>query len=183
MQTLARLTRHRCFISYHHEDEEEVQDFIQEFDHRHDVFVSRGIGASMAGDVIDSDSSDYIMRRVRELYLNDSTVTIVMVGKCTWARKFVDWEIAASLRNTAVSSRSGLMAIALPSVSGSSSRRLPPRADDNVDGDSLYARWWKYPTSAESLANYIGIAYSARTSLDHVVNNRRQLFSYNKSCP
>jgi hypothetical protein len=38
------------------------------------------------------------LRRIRQLYLLDSTVTIVLIGKCTWARKFVDWETQASLR-------------------------------------------------------------------------------------
>lgn len=182
MQKLADYTRHRCFVSYHHDDEVEVREFIDTFDHTQDIFISRGIGASMPGDVIDSENSDYIMRRVRELYLNDSTVSIVMVGQCTWARKFVDWEIASSLRNTATSRRNGLMAVTLPSVANFASRELPSRVADNVNGDAGYARWWKYPSSAEALANYIEIAFAARNRLNHLVRNDRELFSYNRNC-
>jgi hypothetical protein len=172
---LAAYTRRKCFISYHHHDEREVQDFIQAFDHDRDILISRGIGASMAGDIINSNNSDYIMRRVREDYLRDSTVTIVMVGSNTWGRKFVDWEIAASLRNTALSNRNGLMAITLPSVAGAADRQLPARVDDNVNGEHGYARWWKYPTSPFGLAERIEQAYQARTSRSHLVVNTRVL--------
>ena len=47
----------------------------------------------MEQDIIDIDNTDYVMRRIRELYLKDSTVTIVLIGKCTWARRSIDWEI------------------------------------------------------------------------------------------
>ena len=47
--------------------------------------------------LIDSDDDDYVMRRIREEYLSDTTVTLVFIGKETWTRKFVDWELAASL--------------------------------------------------------------------------------------
>jgi len=93
------------------DDETEVEDFIQTFDHNHDVLISRGIGAGMAGDVIiGSNDADYIKQRIRTLYLRDSTVTIVIVGQCTSARRFVDWEVAASLRNTSTTARNGLLA-------------------------------------------------------------------------
>jgi hypothetical protein len=181
MVQLTSLTRRKCFISYHHADEREVQTFIQTFDHNHNVLISRGIGASMAGDIINSENSDYIMRRVREDYLRDSSVTIVMVGRSTWGRKFVDWEIAASLRNTASYNRNGLMAITLPSVAGAVGRRLPDRFSDNLDGEDGYARWWKYPTSTSALADCIEMAYQYRTSRSHLVNNSRLLRSQNAS--
>jgi hypothetical protein len=42
----------------------------------------------MEQDIIDIDNTDYVMRRIK-----DSTVTIVLIGKCTWARRSIDWEI------------------------------------------------------------------------------------------
>jgi len=35
------------------------------------------------------------MRRIREEKLQDSTVTIVLVGNCTNSRRYVDWKIKA----------------------------------------------------------------------------------------
>lgn len=174
-------TRRKCFISYHHDDEYEVQQFIQAFDHDQDVLIARGIGASMAGDIINSNNEDYIKARIREKYLRDTTVTIVLAGRCTWARKFVDWEVAASLRNTSTASRSGLLAITLPSAADYG-KQLPARVADNVDGEDGYARWWKYPTSATSLAAIIETAYDARSTRGYLVDNSRDLRSYNSSC-
>lgn len=175
MSLLASKTRRKCFISYHHADEAEVEQFIQTFDHDRDVLIARGIGASMSGDIINSTDSAYIKSRIREKYLRDTTVTIVLVGRQTWGRKFVDWEIGASLRNTATSSASGLMAITLPSAGDFSGKRLPARLDDNVNGEAGYARWWKYPSSSEGLANLIEIAYSARQDKADQRDNSRPL--------
>ena len=94
MVTLASQTRRKCFISYHHADEDEVQQFIQQFDHDRDVLIARGIGASMSGDIIDSTNTEYIKQQIRAKYLRDTTVTIVLIGQETWKRRFVDWEIA-----------------------------------------------------------------------------------------
>jgi len=173
--TLVTKTRRKCFISYHHDDEDEVAQFIQTFDHNQDVLVARGIGANMSGDIINSTNPDYIMQKIRERYLRDTSVTIVMIGKETWGRKYVDWEIAASLRNTKMASASGLLAITLPSVTNYSDKRLPDRLNDNWDREDGYARWWKYPSSANALANFIEIAYSDRTQKAHLRDNKREL--------
>lgn len=166
MAQLKGYTRHKCLMSCHHDDEAEVQDFTQTFDHDHDVPISRSIGAGMAGDVIDCDNADYIKQRIRSLYLRDSTATIVMVGRCTWARRFVDWEVAASLLNTSTTTRNGLVALTLPSVANGE-KTLPARASDSVEGangDEGYARWWKYPTTTSGLADFIGTAFQARAN-------------------
>jgi hypothetical protein len=172
---LKSYTRHKTFISYHHADEEEVAAFIDHFDHDHDVLISRGIGASMAGDVIDSTNADYIKQRIRTLYLRDSSVTLVMVGKHTWGRRFVDWEVAASLRNTSTSARNGLLAITLPSVADDSGRSLPARVEDNVNAAGWYARWMKYPSSTSSLASMIDEAFRRRSTHADLVDNSRPL--------
>ena len=136
--------RHKSFVCYHHDDQTEVEKFLDDFE---DAFIPRVLGVSDEDDFIASDDTDYIMDRIREKYLTDSTVTIVLVGKCTWARRYVDWEVYSTLRNDKLNRRSGLMAITLPSVADYASRQLPPRVSDNVDEDKGYARWWKCPTS------------------------------------
>jgi hypothetical protein len=171
--------RHKCFVSYHVDDADEVTDFIEDFG---DVFIPRVIGVSEEDDFIDSDDTDYVMDRIREEYLRDSTVTIVMIGKCTWSRRFVDWEVYSSLRNDSKNRRNGLMAITLPSVANDDDRRLPARVSDNVDGDKLYARWWKYPSYEASLKNYIKEAFDARTTKDHLIDNTRDRRMRNASC-
>jgi hypothetical protein len=173
-------TRHKCFVSYHVDDEDEAATFIDDFG---TVFIPTVIGVTEDDAFVDSDDTDYIMDQIREKYLSNSTVTIVLVGACTWSRRFVDWEIYSSLREYKDYGVSGLMGITLPSVANDSDRRLPPRLADNVDGDQGYARWRKYPSSASSLRGFIQEAFDARTSKVDLINNSRARKNYNSQCP
>ena len=172
-------TRHKCFLSYHAEDADEVVAFLDSFGH---AFIPKVIGVSDEDDFIDSDNTDYVMDCIRESHLRDSTVTIVLIGRCTWARRYVDWEVYSSLRNDKKNRRSGLMAISLPSVSGYSGRSLPARVDDNFDGKDGYARWWKYPASADVLASHIETAFLERTTRAALIDNTRARRLRNASC-
>lgn len=177
--------RRKCFISYHHDDQDEVDTFVKTFDHERNLFISRGLGKEMSQDIIDSTDTDYVMRRIRELYLSDSTVTIVMLGKCTWARRYVDWEIQASLRNGQTVTANGLLAIKLPSFAKSAGY-FPERLNANLkQSDSqadCYARWIDYPTTSQALMDAIEAAYQRRTTHQKWINNPRDYMKYNRQC-
>ena len=179
--------RRKCFISYHHADEAEVTRFINAFDHARNMFISRGLGSTMAGDIINSKDQEYIMSRIRQLYLSDSTVTIVLIGNCIWARRYVDWEIQSSLRSGDKTTPNGLLGIKLPSyASGQYPQRLNANLLPEVRGlltpDDCYARVWGYPTSTEQLTNWIEDAFSARTSRRKYIVNRRERYADDLWC-
>lgn len=178
-------TRHKVFISYHHVDKEEVDEFIEDFDDKHDVFIARALGIGMADDIINSTDTSYVMRRIRELYLKDSTVTIVMLGKCTWARRYVDWEIQASLRSGETVKPNGLLAVKLPSYN---EEAYPNRLNLNLldpndeTQKDCYARVMNYPTYANTLKNSIEDAFNARKERKNLIVNPRDRFINNRSC-
>jgi len=169
--------RHKCFLSYHHADQAAVRSFIDTFDTNHDVFISRAI--AMPDDVINSNNPDYIMSRIRDLYLSTSTVTIVLVGGCTWARKFVDWELQASLRQPAGGFPNGLMAVLLNKTA--TQGRLPDRVKLNYD--SGYAKFYPYPSGPATLSGWIDDAFNARTALANLIRNPRDRKLNNSQCP
>ena len=74
-------------------------------------------------EAIDSEDTDYIMRKIREDYLSDSTVTIFLIGihskeTLGWEeQKFIKRELQASLYNGEGNSRSGLLGVVLPEMS------------------------------------------------------------------
>lgn len=174
-------TRHKCFVSYHVDDMAEVEAFISEFGSE---FIARSVGVTVEDDFVDSDDDEYVKRRIREKYLTDSTVTILLLGNCTWARKFVDWEVSSSLRNDAVNKRNGLLVYPLPSMNNSA--RLPDRVKDNwVKGDQekSYARYLVYPNSASTVRANINDAFRDRTAKSNLVDNRRALRRANSGCP
>lgn len=136
-------TRHKCFISYHVADLDEVKIFVDNFG---EEFIPITVGVTDEDDFIDSDNEDYIKGNIREEYLSNSIVTTVLLGAGTHGRKYVDWEISSSLRNDPVNRRNGLLVLTLPSMSGSAI--LPARVKDNwVEGDtaSSYALYRSTP--------------------------------------
>ena len=42
---MSEKVRHKAFISYHHADQEEVDEFIKTFDQDRDVFIARAVGS------------------------------------------------------------------------------------------------------------------------------------------
>lgn len=84
---------HKTFISYHHENEQNLKNEIIELFGR-DYFIDKSVGDQD----IDSELNDEsIMTRIRQDYIADSTVTLVLIGYETHARPFINSEIQASL--------------------------------------------------------------------------------------
>ena len=174
------MPRRKCFISYHHADDRLVKAFVDTFDHTHDCFIVRRLG-EMPEDIVNSNDTSYVMSRIRQDYIRDSTVTIVLAGQCTWARRYVDWEIQASLRAGETITPNGLLGIKLPTFT-----KFPERFEQNlkqpgdVDG---YAGWIDYPQSLQHLENSIEWAFNRRTTHRRYIRNPRERFFYNKQCP
>lgn len=177
--------KRRCFISYHHRDELEVRKFIRDFAGSWGTFTARALGIEIDDDIVQSNDTDYVMRCIRERYMAYTSVTIVMVGACTLSRKYVDWEIAASLRN-AGGPANGLLGIKLPSYFHGAG--YPDRLNDNlltedqIGHRDCYARCIEYPDSRQTLIDAIEGAYNRRASHASLVNNTRQRMLYNRQC-
>lgn len=140
----------------------------------------------MENDIVNSNDTDYVMRRIREQYMANTSVTIVMVGQNTWKRRYVDWEIAASLRNGFGNPANGLLGIKLPSYAYGI-QQYPFRLNDNLNakgvpsGTPCYARCIPYPTNSAELATAIEDAYQRRQTQSHLINNMRARFGYNRT--
>lgn len=175
------IVRRKCFISYHHADQAYVDRFVRDFHHDYGCFIARGLGTEMPGDVIQSTNTDYVMSKIRERFLSDSTVTIVLMGSCTWARRYVDWELQSSLRQGHNTTPNGLLGIKLPNFGV-----FPPRFEANLSSDwpaiDCYARHMDYPNSTRSLADAIDAAFHRRQTHTRMIVNPRERMSYNRQC-
>ena len=112
--------RRKCFISYYHGDQDAVDKFVGTFD---DVMIAKAIGVSEEDDYIDSDNAEYVMSRIRQDVLEDSTVTICLIGECTHSRRYIDWELKASLRQGEDYDPNGLIGILLPHMGNTDTYR------------------------------------------------------------
>lgn len=174
--------RHRVFVSYYHtEDQGYRERFEGLFSDVYDIMVSESVEI---GDIDPNLNTETIRQKIRNEYLRDSTVTVVLVGAHTWQRKFVDWEIGSSIRQTQYNSRSGLLGILLPTYprppgkpSNDYIHTIPPRLHDNIEcGFAEIYNWSEDPDTVQS---WIHDAFKRRTEI--LPDNSRDSFKNNRS--
>lgn len=111
------MTKHRVFISYHHKNDQWAKDRLIELNKQFDFFIDESVDT---GDIPDEWDDQKIRTAIRDNYLKNSTVTILLVGTETKYRKHIDWELFSSMYDGAVNKRSGIVVIMLPSTGCSS---------------------------------------------------------------
>ncbi len=109
--------KHKVFISYHHGNDQGYKESLIEWSESNDIFTNASVDT---GDISDQLSDQSIRQKIRDEYLKDSSVTILLVGTETKKRKHVDWEIYSSMYDGQVNKKSGLLVINLPSTNCSS---------------------------------------------------------------
>ena len=85
-------TRHKVFVSFHEKDRKYRRLFDR---HMGSDVVDKSVGD---GDIDPNLKVATTRGKIRDKFIADATVTVVLVGRCTWQRKYVDWEIGSSLR-------------------------------------------------------------------------------------
>jgi hypothetical protein len=136
----------------------------------------------MAEDIVRSSDSDYVKRRIREAYLKDALITAVLLGRCTWTRRSVDWELLASLEHRGEGLPNGLLGILLPSYEAGD---FPDRLNMNLRVDeagAFYANVIPYPNSQEALTYALDDAFTARTERAHLILNPAHMFNEDRAC-
>ncbi len=162
-----------CFVSYHHDND---QKYIEDL--RSVISYMKVADYSLKEDIGELPNEE-IYQIIRNKMRNCS-VTVVLVGSKTGHRKWIDWEIWASLRpykNNTNPFKSfkpnGLLAIFLPTETHS----IPPRLQDNIDsGYAVSMRWKNLERDFESKVNY---AYWKRNHIPHQIVNSRERSSRN----
>ncbi len=173
-------TRKKVFVSHYHTHQQETDQFLRNFG---DVFIPKTVGALGNENYINSTNTDYIMQRIRSDYIGDSTVTIVLVGKCTHSRRYVDWEIKGSLRQGVDSLPNGLIGIQMPSGGGGFNPPERLAQNWNQENPTCYARCYRYPNSKDELRLWIEDAYAARRSRSQWIKNPHDsMFGYDRNC-
>lgn len=84
---------HKTFISYHHQNEQELKNEIINKGSKDD-FIDKSVND---GDIDPLLEEETIMRKIREEYIGESTVVIVLIGEETALRPYVNSEIQAAL--------------------------------------------------------------------------------------
>lgn len=107
------MTKHKVFISYHHDNDQWAKEKLLELNSKYDIFIDRSVDT---GDISDDLSDEKIRKKIRDEYLRDTTVTILLVGTETKNRKHIDWELYSSMYDGKENKKSGILVIQLPST-------------------------------------------------------------------
>ena len=174
--------RHKVFVSYHHDNDQVYRNQFEElFSDIFDIMVSKSV---QIGDLDPNLNTDTIRQKIRDEYLRDSTVTVVLIGAETWQRKHVDWEIGASIRQTQYNPRSGLLGIVLPTYPRPYGKpneyfvhTIPPRLYDNIQRE--FAQIYNWSNDPNLVQSWIHEAFKQRNRIDP--DNSYPSFRYNRS--
>lgn len=164
-----RIPKRKIFVSYHHgNDRAYYEEFSRFFSSTYDVVQDNSVDRD-----IDSTNTDYIIRNIRENYITGTSCTIVLCGAHTPWRKFVDWEIKATLDKN-----HGLIGVNLPTNKIQQGKYIvPERLHDNVvSGYALWIQWSDLNAGPQYLVSKIEEA-NAKSSV--LINNSRALRSRN----
>ena len=140
---------HKVFISHHHDNDQGYKESLVTFGEQNQIFIDRSVDT---GDISDDLSDEYIRELIRDEYLRDSTVTIVLVGTETRRRKHVDWEIYSSMYDGRVNKKSGILVIELPTTNGD--LVTAPRGQQEQDLYQDITSWISVNTRAEYERRY-----------------------------
>ena len=172
--------RHKVFVSYHHDNDQAYRNLFEElFSDIFDIMVSKSV---QIGDIDPNLNIEAVRQKIRDEYLQDSTVTVVLIGAETWQRKHVDWEIAASIRATEYNPRSGLIGIFLPTHPDYGRDKynpytIPPRLYYNVK--CKFAKLYDWNTNPNLVQSWIHEAFNRKDTINP--NNSYHLFADNRS--
>ncbi len=162
---MVKVPRHKVFISFHEQDRRFKEAFVRMMGSR---IVDRSVDT---GNIDDAGLKTATVRqKIRDDYIRDATVTIVLIGPHAWQRKHVDWEIGSSIRRTKKNSRCGLLGIWLPNHSEYRQDKydphlMPPRLADNCQENDPYALLydWPKPWTPAQIAKWIHRAFLRRS--------------------
>lgn len=164
---MSQQIRRKIFVSYHHRgDQQYYNEFSRIFHDGYQLITDNSLERA-----VDSGDVDYIMRRIREEHLHGSSCTVVLCGANTPNRKYVDWEILASLNQGMA-----LIGVGLPGIIGfpNGGTAKPARLQDNIN--SGYAEWMMWNdlmATPWKLAEKLESGLRKNTSL--IVNSRARM--------
>ena len=104
---------HKVFISYHHQNDQFYKNELIEYGTRFGVFIDKSVDTA---DISENLSDQGIREKIRDEYLKDSTVTILLAGAETKGRKHIDWELYSSMFDGVRNKKSGILVVNLPST-------------------------------------------------------------------
>jgi hypothetical protein len=181
-------TKHKVFVSFHNGDKaidpkcghywkERFESLFHDY---YETLISISV---QEGDIKDGLSTETTRQKIRDEFIADATVTVVLIGPETWRRKHVDWEISSSIKDTKKNPRCGLLGLLLPTYPNYDPikrtyhpKTIPPRLQKNIEcGFATIHVWNENPIIVQ---DWIHQAFERRDKV--LPDNSYPLFGNNR---
>lgn len=139
---MSNINRHRVFISYYHNDDQYYKDVLinmKEYDYEKKQYISIFDDYSVHENEIDDTgmTDEQIRCEIRDNYIKNATVLILLCGVNTKKRKHIDWEIHAAMYDSETNPKMGILVINLPSISNSSKMLACGKDEEEAIGPNI----------------------------------------------
>ena len=116
-----KIPRHKVFVSYHHKNDQSFKDYLvglTEYnpERRENQFIFDDLSVDQNGIDDKGMTNEQVRKTIRDDYIRDATVLILLCGCETSKRKFVDWELQAAMYDDPIKFKLGILIINLPSL-------------------------------------------------------------------
>lgn len=155
-------TKRKVFISYHHENDQWWADYLRNNYGEQFNFIY----GNSPDDGRENVTPGYMSKAIKEKYIAKISITIVLCGALTCKRRYVDWELHATLHH-----KHALLGIALPTAlkAARHTMMIPERLYQNLQ--SGYAHYIEWPFDADTVDTAIETAIS-KGKFTSFINNR-----------
>jgi MTH538 TIR-like domain (DUF1863) len=162
LQPPVRPVKSRIFASYQHSSDQAYYDaFSRIFHDGYETVYDNSLER-----LIDSDDNEYVMQRIRDEFITGTSCTFLLVGPTSYKRKFLDWEIKATLDK-----EHGLIGLQLPNLfpDWKGQVTVPTRFAENVrSGYALWIQWSALIAEPHAISRLI--ADACNRPKDRIVN-------------
>lgn len=130
------MKKHKVFISYYHKDDQCYKDKLLELNKKYDIFDNYSVPENDVDD--NGKTRESIRKIVRDKYIKEATVLVLLCGRNTRRRKFIDWELHAAMYDTMKNPKTGMLVINLPTIEQC---ELASDENDKILIDDNCANW------------------------------------------
>lgn len=141
------IPRHKVFISYYHKEDQSYKDYLLRLNEFYNIFDDYSVREN---DVDDTNMSDEQVRcEIRDKYIRNASVLVLLCGEKTRTRKHVDWEIHAAMYHSDVNPQMGILVINV----GNCNNGQIACSKDEENIIAPYSSWSPLDKNIESLKN------------------------------
>lgn len=109
------IPRHKVFISYYHYDDQYYKNELLRLNNYYNFFDDYSVHENEIND--DNLSSESIRRIIRDDWMQNATVLLLLCGQNTKKRKHIDWEIHTAMYDSRTNPQMGIVVVNLPTIS------------------------------------------------------------------